>query len=222
MSVVFFSLRSLVKRNLSLLLVALFVIVAASALHAQIVETGIITGVVKDTTGALGCVPLASPPLARFDACSDDKSCPAGTWCNLLTAVCSPFCTSSATCGEGACIPAVDGNDTPIPGVKVCTAHCDPVQATPCGTGATCTYDPNDGQFDCAMSGFAPEGMSCQQASDCGRGLGCAVDAANQGSCLAWCEPTDTFAGICGGLYCNSFSNSSSITYDGTTYGYCQ
>ncbi len=53
MSVVFFSLRSLVKRNLSLLLVALFVIVAASALHAQIVETGIITGVVKDNTGAV-------------------------------------------------------------------------------------------------------------------------------------------------------------------------
>ena len=53
MSVVIFSLRSLVKRNLSLLLVALFVIVAASALHAQIVETGIITGVVKDNTGAV-------------------------------------------------------------------------------------------------------------------------------------------------------------------------
>jgi hypothetical protein len=35
------------------LLAALFVIVAASALHAQIVETGIITGVVKDNTGAV-------------------------------------------------------------------------------------------------------------------------------------------------------------------------
>jgi hypothetical protein len=53
MSVAFFSLRNLVKRNLSLLLAALFVLVAASALQAQIVETGVITGVVKDNTGAV-------------------------------------------------------------------------------------------------------------------------------------------------------------------------
>ena len=53
MSVAFYSLRILVKRNLSLLLTALFVLGAASALHAQIVETGVITGVVKDHTGAV-------------------------------------------------------------------------------------------------------------------------------------------------------------------------
>ncbi len=53
MSVAFFSFRYFVKRNLSLGLAALFVIVAASLLQAQIVETGIITGVVKDNTGAV-------------------------------------------------------------------------------------------------------------------------------------------------------------------------
>ncbi len=53
MSVAFFSLRYFVKRNLSLALAALFVIVAASLLQAQIVETGVITGVVKDNTGAV-------------------------------------------------------------------------------------------------------------------------------------------------------------------------
>jgi len=53
MSVAFSSLRTLVKRNLSLFLTALFVLVAASLLHAQIVETGVITGVVKDNTGAV-------------------------------------------------------------------------------------------------------------------------------------------------------------------------
>jgi len=40
------------KQNLSRLLLALSVIMTASSLHAQIVETGIITGVVKDNTGA--------------------------------------------------------------------------------------------------------------------------------------------------------------------------
>jgi hypothetical protein len=53
MSAAFFSLRIPVKRNLSLLLAALFVLVAGPTLHAQIVETGIITGVVKDNTGAV-------------------------------------------------------------------------------------------------------------------------------------------------------------------------
>ena len=53
MSTVRFSLRIPVKQSLRSLLAALFVILIAQALHAQIVETGIITGVVKDNTGAV-------------------------------------------------------------------------------------------------------------------------------------------------------------------------
>ncbi|MGD0098465.1 MAG: TonB-dependent receptor [Terracidiphilus sp.] len=53
MSTVQFSFQVFVKRNLPHLLAILFVILAASGLHAQIVETGIITGVVKDNTGAV-------------------------------------------------------------------------------------------------------------------------------------------------------------------------
>ena len=53
MSVAQSSLYTLVKQNLSRLLVALVVIVMAGAMRAQIVETGTITGVVKDNTGAV-------------------------------------------------------------------------------------------------------------------------------------------------------------------------
>ena len=53
MSAVQFSFRILDKRNFSRLLMALFAVLIASALHAQIVETGVITGVVKDHTGAV-------------------------------------------------------------------------------------------------------------------------------------------------------------------------
>jgi len=53
MSAVHLSLRSVIKRNLSHMLGALFLLVVASALPAQIVETGIITGIVKDNTGAV-------------------------------------------------------------------------------------------------------------------------------------------------------------------------
>jgi len=53
MSVVYLSLRTIHKRNLLPLFAALLLLVAASALQAQIVETGVITGVVKDNTGAV-------------------------------------------------------------------------------------------------------------------------------------------------------------------------
>jgi len=52
MSAVRLSFRALAKRSISCFLVVLVVILAASTFHAQIVETGIITGIVKDNTGA--------------------------------------------------------------------------------------------------------------------------------------------------------------------------
>jgi hypothetical protein len=53
MSAEFFSFRISTKRRFLHLVAALVFILVASALHAQIVETGIITGVVKDNTGSL-------------------------------------------------------------------------------------------------------------------------------------------------------------------------
>lgn len=53
MSAAFFSKRISANRNLLHLMAALVVILAAAMLQAQIVETGIITGVVKDNTGSV-------------------------------------------------------------------------------------------------------------------------------------------------------------------------
>ncbi len=53
MSALHFSLHSLVKQNISRILLILLILLVSSALHAQIVETGTITGVVKDNTGAV-------------------------------------------------------------------------------------------------------------------------------------------------------------------------
>jgi hypothetical protein len=53
MSTVHFSVQILVKQKLARLLAVVFFLLATSALHAQIVETGVITGVVKDHTGAV-------------------------------------------------------------------------------------------------------------------------------------------------------------------------
>ncbi len=53
MSAVFFSILPFVKRNLSIFLLAVLSIVLASSLTAQIVESGVITGAVRDNSGAI-------------------------------------------------------------------------------------------------------------------------------------------------------------------------
>lgn len=53
MSVVPFSLRALLKRNIFAIPLAVLSLALAAALSAQIVETGVITGVVRDNTGAI-------------------------------------------------------------------------------------------------------------------------------------------------------------------------
>jgi hypothetical protein len=53
MKAVHLSFRNFVKQNLTALLTAVFVFAAVSAVPAQIVETGTITGVVKDNSGAV-------------------------------------------------------------------------------------------------------------------------------------------------------------------------
>jgi len=53
MNTVHFSFRKFVKQNLTALLTAVFVFATVSAVPAQIVETGTITGVVKDNSGAV-------------------------------------------------------------------------------------------------------------------------------------------------------------------------
>jgi hypothetical protein len=53
MSTVYFSFQTLVKQNILRLLAVVLFVPIASTLPAQIVETGIITGIVKDNTGAV-------------------------------------------------------------------------------------------------------------------------------------------------------------------------
>ncbi|WP_158819910.1 TonB-dependent receptor [Granulicella sp. S156] len=52
MSAVYFVFRTQVKQELSRLLAVVFFLVFVATLHSQIVETGVITGVIKDNTGA--------------------------------------------------------------------------------------------------------------------------------------------------------------------------
>jgi hypothetical protein len=171
--------------------------------------------------GALQCVPLAAAPLSPYAACpKGDGDCPAGTWCDRRTKVCMPFCTPGGTaCGGGGSCVAASAGTAPVPGDYVCTAHCEPISASPCRQGATCVYDPKVLDFDCFESGNASLSGSCTLPYDCGKGLVCGVDQTTMlGSCLLWCSPTQTSSCPSFG-FCNDFS--SPISYSGASYGYC-
>ncbi len=167
-----------------------------------------------EDTGTLGCKPLASAPLGKYEACSDDTKCPAGTWCDQRTFTCAPFCTTAGACGGGDCRGASNGTQD-IPGVDVCTAHCDPETAVPCGIGATCAYDDKSLDFDCFASGGTGLNGSCQSSTDCAKSLVCGVSG-SVGTCLQWCKSDGECPGI---QICDQFDPA--FSYNGTDYGYC-
>jgi hypothetical protein len=127
-----------------------------------------------------------------------------------------PFCDNNNQCGSGSCVSATDDQGKSVPGVKVCTAFCDPVSADPCGMGATCVQDTSVLQFDCYRSGGQPiGGTTCQVDQDCVKGGVC-----SSLGCVQWCEPTGGFPAICGGGPCSEF-NGGPVLYNGKKYGYC-
>src|SRR5258706_7524664 len=96
------------------------------------------------TTGHTTCITHANP--MPWTKCSDDHDCGAGAWCDIWTFnVCRPICSDLGQCPMNAqCLPTSSdpSNFTAIPGLKVCTPHCDPeVPTSPCGLDVTCVYD---------------------------------------------------------------------------------
>jgi hypothetical protein len=163
----------------------------------------------------------ASPPWLL---CDSDANCEKGTFCDHLGKVCKPMCVTPDDCGGPGrrCIPAVSTLPPPteIPGLQICTAHCDPETASPCGAGATCVRV-STSDFDCTTSLGKIEGVGCTFSDECTVGLLCIGTAAVK-TCEPWCHPAD--AGLLNGCpwmkpYCNPFATA--VTYNGTPYGYC-
>lgn len=176
--------------------------------------------ILDTSTGKTGCVPVSSSHLAPYAACpSGDGDCPAGTWCDGRTRVCMPFCAPGSTCkGGGSCVAASAGTAV-VPGNYVCTAHCEPISAKPCGAGATCIYDPSVLDFDCFESNQIALSAVCSQPNDCASGLVCGFNQTlMQATCLEWCSPAGDYT-CAGSAYCTDFA--SPVAYDGTSYGYC-
>jgi hypothetical protein len=145
-----------------------------------------------------------------------DQACAAGAYCSASTSVCVPLCTSKAECAGGFCVAALDASGTsPIPGLDVCTADCDPLTAAPCGPQVTCYYDAKHGGLDCIASKGSLEGAVCSFVNDCAPALACIG-----GTCRRWCTPVGDMFTCSGGGVCSAFSNLT-VTHAGQTYGYC-
>ncbi len=165
--------------------------------------------------GTTRCADIAGSPLGPFDACVGDTRCPAGTWCDHRTSTCAPFCDSGSACGKGNCVPARSDVGKTVPGASVCTSHCDPISAIPCGKGATCTYSKNMGEFDCVLSLGYVEGAKCMYLDDCGKGLVCVSTG-----CTKWCYPAGSTSDPGCQNGCGTFTDLTPV-FEGETYGFC-
>ena len=124
--------------------------------------------------------------------------------------------------GGSLCVPTSSNKDTftPIPGLKVCVAHCDPESTSPCGPGVTCVYDTQNKDLDCMSSGNIMPGGLCFYTGDCAKGLVC-VPGFPTGTCEQWCHPAGTDPPGCPAAKKHCLSSSISVDYEGSTYGVC-
>jgi hypothetical protein len=174
------------------------------------------------TTGAVGCVSWGS--TADYSLCAANTDCGPTSWCDSTTGVCKPVCTDNAQCGstgQGLCVTARNGGQN-IPGLSVCTAHCHPVEVTPCGDQVNCVNPGSPNDFDCYESGMM-SGLfdACSQSRDCVPGQMCGSDSL----CVPWCYQTQV------GSCCDSCSIIDSChrcealgappIYDGVTLAAC-
>ena len=106
-------------------------------------------------------------------------------------------------------------------GLKVCSAHCNPNDNTPCISGdpkVTCAWRSARNDWDCMVSGGANEGGGCSNGWDCSPGLACGPN----NTCQPWCTGPDTCCGPCVATYCATcYGLSAPEVYEGQTLGGC-
>jgi hypothetical protein len=185
------------------------------------------------TTGASQCAAAGTTP--NWNACdpngNGDGVCTIGTSC--VNGVCDPFCTVDADCGPHAFCYQVystdaSGNQTAIPGFKVCTSNCDPTNpqsnangANACGPNVNCIADPNTSNTVCTqpVKSTGTQGRSCVTGgyldpSKCAIGYVCNPT----GTCSKSCHVVG--GSECTGLQvCNSFNPA--VHVNTTEIGYC-
>jgi hypothetical protein len=179
-------------------------------------------GVVDQATGRSACT--RAGPTPTHQKCSSDNDCVAGAFCAPVTGACAAICENVADCAPGAqCIPAQSATGAVIPGLKLCTAHCDPVSAAPCGQNLNCIYYPDITEFDCFRSSRLKEDIDCQFSSECDKGLVCVQrTSADRLACRPWCKPATGMASdACPSNKPFCVPLTTAADYNGVEYGAC-
>ncbi len=180
--------------------------------------------VTDENAGTMTCI--TAGPVADWAKCNANQDCGASSFCDHKRNVCKPICDGAGQCPTNAqCIPAKQSDGmTDVTGLKLCTAHCDPVSAAPCGANITCFYDSKSVYFDCAAGSNLTEGVTCMFGTPaCAKDLTCAGSTAKS-TCAQWCTPINTTDKnpACPVMrpYCDPLTVN--VNYEGTDYGICR
>lgn len=165
-------------------------------------------------------------------ACTRPSTCAAG---HLCVGRCARYCDDDDDCPGpgGLCILPVLFQNVPIPGVKICTTDCSPMDAASaaCPAGWGChLYQEGDGArrwlTNCdpppAMGGAL--GDACTRAQDCASGLDCVNDGTGMGRrCRPYCTCPggDCTMGVCPAGTGTCWNYAPAATVGAVTYGRC-
>lgn len=173
--------------------------------------------------GSTACRAVTSEGTSN-NHCTTATACAAGYTClgdaaNVNSTACHRFCDVDSNCtGAGArCLLQIDdGTGNPVPGVTVCTNHCDPAAQSGCPSGQAC-YAYEDGTkdyTDCTLPGTRAVGQTCSVVEDCQLGLMC-ISQGGTDVCRRTCEVgTACTTGSCTGF-------TAPIVIDGAEIGVC-
>jgi hypothetical protein len=175
-------------------------------------------------TGESNCIPMSVMAKPKWSGCQTDSDCARGTWCDHRNHACEPICTTVDDCeGNQQCIPVLqDGSTSEIPGLRVCTSHCDPiVPEPPCSMGLTCVYNFTVQDFECARGANVPQSSACNAPDSCDPGLIC-VGKPGAYTCERWCSPAGTTNSPgCAAPRPNCKAFNPTVIRDGVSYGVC-
>lgn len=178
--------------------------------------------ITDENVGTMTCI--TAGPVVDWAKCNANQDCGASSFCDHILKVCKPICDGVGQCPANAqCLPAQQSDGkTSVTGLMLCTAHCNPTSAAPCGPNITCFYDFGAVEFDCASGPNLSEGVLCDLATDCAKGLVCAGPVVGA-TCAQWCTPINTTVknSACPAARPTCHPVTVTVDYEGTKYGIC-
>jgi len=176
------------------------------------------------------CRAVTTPGMTT-STCNDATACAAGYSCigaSATAASCLRYCGADSDCGGGVgalcVVTLVDGAMLPIPGVKLCSQSCAPLDSSGCPTTWGCRLALEQGgamrgYTTCEPTGSAGNHGSCTSDASCQAGFQCICSDANctgPKQCRKLCNATDNL-GCSAGQACTGLG----VVIGGKAWGIC-